>query len=98
MQFAVFVLRVSALAFLGIGLAFLVAPSAMGARVGVSLAGAIADNDVRHVDFRFTDPRGKWQHTTQYHTTVDEDLLSDLGAVILSRHRITLPSGEESTG
>lgn len=49
MQFAVFVLRVSALAFLGIGLAFLVAPSAMAARVGVSLAGVVADNDVRAV-------------------------------------------------
>ncbi|MFZ9013486.1 MAG: type I glutamate--ammonia ligase [Alphaproteobacteria bacterium] len=37
----------------------------------------MADNDIRHVDFRFTDPKGKWQHTTQYHTTVDEDLLTD---------------------
>ena len=24
----------------------------------------IADNDVKYVDFRFTDPRGKWQHVT----------------------------------
>ncbi|MFZ8898703.1 MAG: type I glutamate--ammonia ligase [Alphaproteobacteria bacterium] len=37
----------------------------------------MTDNDIRHVDFRFTDPKGKWQHTTQYHTTVDEDLLTD---------------------
>jgi glutamine synthetase len=22
----------------------------------------IKDNDVKYVDFRFTDPRGKWQH------------------------------------
>lgn len=44
-----FVLFGSAVAFGGIGLAFLVAPGAMGARVGVSLAGATADNDVRAV-------------------------------------------------
>ena len=25
---------------------------------------AIKDNDVKYVDFRFTDPRGKWQHVT----------------------------------
>ena len=24
----------------------------------------IKDNDVKYVDFRFTDPRGKWQHVT----------------------------------
>ena len=25
---------------------------------------AIKDNDVKYVDLRFTDPRGKWQHVT----------------------------------
>ena len=25
---------------------------------------AIKDNDVKYVDLRFTDPRGKWQHCT----------------------------------
>ena len=25
----------------------------------------IKDNDVKFVDFRFTDPKGKWQHTAQ---------------------------------
>ena len=25
----------------------------------------ISDKDVAFVDFRFTDPRGKWQHTAQ---------------------------------
>ena len=39
----------AALAFAGIGAAFLVGPEAMGRHVGVSLAGAIADNDVRAV-------------------------------------------------
>ena len=24
----------------------------------------IKDNEVKYVDFRFTDPRGKWQHVT----------------------------------
>ena len=37
----------------------------------------IKDNDVQYVDFRFTDPRGKWQHTAQHVSTVDEDLLSN---------------------
>lgn len=35
----------------------------------------IKENDVKYVDFRFTDPRGKWQHTAQHVSTVDEDLL-----------------------
>lgn len=39
----------SALAFAGIGVAFLIAPDAMAAHVGVSLSGATADNDVRAV-------------------------------------------------
>jgi glutamine synthetase len=25
---------------------------------------SIKDNDVKYVDLRFTDPRGKWQHVT----------------------------------
>jgi len=48
-RFARLVLGLSALAFAGIGAAFLVAPQAMAARVGVSLAGATAANDVRAV-------------------------------------------------
>jgi len=38
---------------------------------------AIQDNDVRYVDLRFTDPRGKWQHTAQYVTTMEEDVFID---------------------
>ena len=38
---------------------------------------AIQDNDVQHVDLRFTDPRGKWQHTAQYKTTMEEDVFVD---------------------
>ncbi len=38
---------------------------------------AIADNDIKHVDLRFTDPRGKLQHLTQWHTTIEEDVFED---------------------
>ncbi|MFN3687700.1 type I glutamate--ammonia ligase [Salinarimonas sp.] len=38
---------------------------------------AIKDNDVKYVDFRFTDPRGKWQHVTFDVTMVDEDLFAE---------------------
>ena len=31
------------------------------------------ENDVQYVDFRFTDPRGKWHHTAQHVVTIDED-------------------------
>lgn len=37
----------------------------------------IKENDVEYVDFRFTDTRGKWQHTAQHVSTVDEDLFTD---------------------
>ena len=37
----------------------------------------IKENDVKYVDFRFTDPRGKWQHTAQHVSTIDEGLLVD---------------------
>ncbi|SBV97512.1 glutamine synthetase [uncultured Alphaproteobacteria bacterium] len=37
----------------------------------------IQENDVQFVDFRFTDPRGKWHHTAQHVSTVDEDMLND---------------------
>jgi glutamine synthetase len=38
---------------------------------------AIKDNDVKYVDFRFTDPRGKWQHVTFDVSIVDEDVFAD---------------------
>ena len=37
----------------------------------------IKDNDVKYVDFRFTDPRGKWQHVTTDVSTVEEDPVLD---------------------
>jgi glutamine synthetase len=35
------------------------------------------EQEVAFVDFRFTDPRGKWQHTAQTTESVDEDMLED---------------------
>ncbi|PZQ84302.1 MAG: type I glutamate--ammonia ligase [Ancylobacter novellus] len=37
----------------------------------------IKDNDVKYVDLRFTDPRGKWQHVTFDISMVDEDFFAD---------------------
>ncbi|MBI5165223.1 MAG: type I glutamate--ammonia ligase [Magnetospirillum sp.] len=37
----------------------------------------LKEHDVKYVDFRFTDPRGKWQHTAQHVSTVDEDMLKE---------------------
>jgi len=35
----------------------------------------IKDNDIKYVDFRFTDPRGKWQHVTFDVSIIDADAL-----------------------
>ena len=35
----------------------------------------IKEHDVKYVDFRFTDPRGKWQHLAHHVTTINEDFL-----------------------
>ncbi len=37
----------------------------------------IKENGVEYVDLRFTDPKGKWQHTAQHVSTVDADSLND---------------------
>ena len=37
----------------------------------------IKENGVEYVDLRFTDPKGKWQHTAQHVATIDEDTLKD---------------------
>ncbi|MDH3595612.1 MAG: glutamine synthetase beta-grasp domain-containing protein, partial [Rhodospirillales bacterium] len=37
----------------------------------------IKENDVKYVDYRFTDPRGKWQHLAMYTGAVDEDALEE---------------------
>jgi glutamine synthetase len=38
---------------------------------------AIKDQDIKYVDFRFTDPRGKWQHVTFDISMIDEDIFSE---------------------
>ncbi len=37
----------------------------------------INENSVEYVDLRFTDPRGKWQHTAQHVSTMGEDAFKD---------------------
>ncbi len=38
---------------------------------------SIKDNDVKYVDLRFTDPRGKWQHVTFDVGMIDEDTFAE---------------------
>ena len=38
---------------------------------------AIKENDVKYVDLRFTDPRGKWQHVTFDVTMIDEEIFAE---------------------
>jgi glutamine synthetase len=38
---------------------------------------AIKDNDVKYVDLRFTDIRGKWQHVTFDVSMIDEEIFSE---------------------
>ena len=38
---------------------------------------AIKDNDVKYVDLRFTDPRGKWQHVTFDISLIDEEIFAE---------------------
>jgi len=37
----------------------------------------IKEKEVKYVDFRFTDPSGKWHHTAQWVDTVDETMLNE---------------------
>lgn len=37
----------------------------------------IEDNDIQYIDFNFTDPRGKWQHTAQHVSTFDKDMAEE---------------------
>ena len=37
----------------------------------------IKDSDVKYVDFRFTDPRGKWQHVTFDVSMIEEDTFAE---------------------
>ncbi|NDG49568.1 MAG: glutamine synthetase, partial [Rhodospirillales bacterium] len=37
----------------------------------------VKENSVEYVDFRFTDPRGKWQHTAQHISTLEPDTFEE---------------------
>ena len=37
----------------------------------------IKDKEIRYVDLRFTDPRGKWQHLGMASSVIDEDTFTD---------------------
>ena len=47
--------------------------SGVSAEAVAKVFSLIKENAVEMVDLRFTDPRGKWHHTTQYVTTIEED-------------------------
>src|ERR1700686_2801799 len=40
----------------------------------------IKEHDVKYVDFRFTDPRGKWQHLAHHVRTITPEFLTGGGA------------------
>ncbi len=42
-----------------------------------SVIQTIKDKDVKYVDLRFTDPRGKWQHVSFDSDMADEDFFSE---------------------
>ena len=37
----------------------------------------LKEHEVQFVDLRFTDPRGKWQHTAQHVSTINDDFFAD---------------------
>ncbi|MDB5318094.1 MAG: glnA [Rhodospirillales bacterium] len=52
-------------------------PAATGNAAVAKIMDMIKENSVEYVDFRFTDPKGKWQHTAQHISTVDEETFVD---------------------
>src|SRR4029078_12742633 len=46
-------------------------------KTGKDVLKSIKDNDVKYVDLRFTDPRGKWQHVTFDAGMIDEDVFAE---------------------
>src|SRR5690348_11393067 len=51
-------------------------PSGASEGVGKVLE-MMTEHAVEYVDLRFTDPRGKWQHTAQHVSTITEDAFRD---------------------
>ena len=54
---------------------------------------SIKDNDVKYVDLRFTDPRGKWQHVTFDVSMIEEDIFAEGRCSTVPRS----PAGRRST-
>ena len=46
-------------------------------KTGKDVLKYIKDNDVKYVDLRFTDPRGKWQHVTFDQSLIDEEAFAE---------------------
>jgi glutamine synthetase len=46
-------------------------------KTGSDVLKYIKDKDIKYVDFRFTDPRGKWQHVTFDIAIVDDEVFSE---------------------
>jgi glutamine synthetase len=49
----------------------------MAMKTGKDVLKFIEDNDVKYVDLRFTDPKGKWQHVTFDLELVDDEFFSE---------------------
>ncbi|MBR0650549.1 type I glutamate--ammonia ligase [Roseomonas terrae] len=52
-------------------------PAAAGGDAVSKVLEMIQEHSVEYVDLRFTDPRGKWQHTAQHVSTVTEEVFTD---------------------
>lgn len=50
---------------------------ALECKTADDVAKVIEEQNVRYVDLRFTDPRGKWQHLTQVPMTINDGAYSD---------------------
>ena len=46
-------------------------------KTAAEVLASIKDDDIKYIDFRFTDPRGKWQHVTFDVSIVDEDAFAE---------------------
>ena len=53
------------------------APAPLPPSGGARAMELMQEHSVEYVDLRFTDPRGKWHHTTQHVSTMDEDVFRD---------------------
>ena len=49
----------------------------MALKTGKDVLKFIADNDIKYVDLRFTDIKGKWQHVTFDLALVDDDFFAE---------------------